>query len=70
MYQNQEVWKSRPYSYTSDTWALGCVVYELATFTVPFEARSLEELRYRVLRGKYNALPNFYSEDLHQVCAR
>mmetsp|Transcript_30639 Transcript_30639/g.66877 ORF Transcript_30639/g.66877 Transcript_30639/m.66877 type:complete len:355 (-) Transcript_30639:7-1071(-) len=66
-YMPPEVWKSRPYSFSSDTWALGCVVYELSTFTVPFEARSLEELRYRVLRGKYNALPNFYSPDLHQV---
>jgi len=62
-----QVWKSRPYSFSSDTWALGCVVYELATFSVPFEARSLEELRYRVLRGKYNPLPSFYSQELHQV---
>mmetsp|Transcript_41658 Transcript_41658/g.79602 ORF Transcript_41658/g.79602 Transcript_41658/m.79602 type:complete len:516 (+) Transcript_41658:462-2009(+) len=66
-YMPPEVWKSRPYSFSSDTWALGCVVYELATFTVPFEARSLEELRYRVLRGKYNPLPSFYSQELHQV---
>eukprot|EP00854_Cymbomonas_tetramitiformis_P010702 gene10702-12659_t len=66
-YMPPEVWKNRPYSFSSDTWALGCLLYEMATFTVPFEARSLEELRYRVLRGKYNPLPETYSQDLHHL---
>lgn len=66
-YMPPEVWKNRPYSFSSDTWALGCLLYEMATFTVPFEARSLEELRYRVLRGKYNPLPENYSQDLHNL---
>lgn len=43
-----EIWKNRPYSYTSDTWAIGCLLYELAALAVPFEARSMSELRYKV----------------------
>jgi serine/threonine protein kinase len=25
-------WMNRPYAYSSDMWALGCLVYELATY--------------------------------------
>lgn len=45
-----EIWKNKPYSFTGDTWALGCVLYEMACFAVPFEARSMQELRYKVRR--------------------
>mmetsp|Transcript_9222 Transcript_9222/g.30430 ORF Transcript_9222/g.30430 Transcript_9222/m.30430 type:complete len:490 (-) Transcript_9222:179-1648(-) len=66
-YMPPEVWKNRPYSFPSDLWALGCVLYEMCTFNVPFEARSMDELRYKVLRGKYNPIPSCYSSDLQQM---
>ncbi|KAJ9517846.1 hypothetical protein QJQ45_004112 [Haematococcus lacustris] len=47
-YMPPEIWKNRPYAFFSDTWALGCILYEMATFTVPFEARSMNELRHKV----------------------
>lgn len=46
-----QVWKNKPYSFSSDVWALGCVLFEMCTFTVPFEARSMSELRYKVSRN-------------------
>jgi len=46
-YMPPEVWRNRPYTYNSDVWALGCVLFEMCTFTVPFEARSMEELRFK-----------------------
>ncbi|PNH00180.1 Serine/threonine-protein kinase Nek4 [Tetrabaena socialis] len=62
-----EIWKNRPYSWTSDTWAIGCLLYELTTLAVPFEARSMSELRYKVLRGTYPPIPNTFSRDLQQM---
>lgn len=62
-----EIWKNRPYSYTSDTWAVGCLLYELAALQVPFEARSMSELRYKVLRGTYPPVPGTFSRDLQQM---
>ncbi len=62
-----EIWKNRPYSYTSDTWAVGCLLYELAALQVPFEARSMSELRYKVLRGAYPPVPGTFSRDLQQM---
>jgi hypothetical protein len=47
-YMPPEVWKGRPYSFTSDSWALGCMLYEMAALKVPFEARSMSELKFKV----------------------
>ncbi|KAG2431324.1 hypothetical protein HYH02_013452 [Chlamydomonas schloesseri] len=66
-YMGPEIWKNRPYSYTSDTWAIGCLLYELTALAVPFEARSMSELRYKVLRGTYPPIPNTFSRDLQQM---
>lgn len=56
-YMPPEIWKNKPYSFTGDTWALGCVLYEMACFCVPFEARSMQELRYKVRCGDMRASP-------------
>ena len=60
-YMPPEVWRNRPYTFNSDVWALGCVLFEMCTFTVPFEARSMEELRFKVMKGKIPALPQVLS---------
>lgn len=66
-YMPPEIWKNRPYGFASDSWALGCLVYEMATFKVPFEARSMNELRYKVMKGTYPPIPSSYSRDLQQL---
>ena len=38
-YMSPEVFLCKPYSYKSDCWSLGCVLYELVTLQRPFEAR-------------------------------
>lgn len=63
-YMPPEIWKNKPYSFSSDIWALGCLLYEMATFSVPFEARSMNELRYKVLKGTFPAVPGTYSKEL------
>lgn len=66
-YMPPEVWRNRPYTFNSDVWALGCVLFEMCTFTVPFEARSMEELRFKVMKGKIPALPQVYSGDMQKM---
>ena len=68
-YMPPEIWKNRPYSFTSDSWAMGCILYEMCTLKVPFEARSLQELRNKVLAGRYPALPPQYSREMQQTIA-
>lgn len=31
-YMPPEVWKNRPYSYETDMWSLGCLLYEMMTY--------------------------------------
>ena len=37
-YMSPELFNNRPYNYKSDIWALGCILYELATLKHAFEA--------------------------------
>ena len=39
-----EVFESKPYSYKSDIWAIGCILYELCTLKKPFEGNNLINL--------------------------
>lgn len=66
-YMPPEVWRNRPYSFSSDVWALGCLLYEMSTFQVPFEARSMSELRAKVLRGKVPPIPKLYSSEMQRM---
>eukprot|EP00798_Chlamydomonas_sp_ICE-L_P008396 gene8396-18290_t len=50
-YMPPEIWRNKAYSFTSDSWAMGCILYEMATNNVPFEARSMNELKSKVLKG-------------------
>merc|ERR1719389_60166 len=50
-YMSPEVCSERPYSWASDIWALGCVLYELFQLRVPFEASSIRELMQKIIRG-------------------
>ena len=61
-----QVWRNQPYSFSSDVWALGCLLYEMATFSVPFEAKSMSELRQKVMRGRVPPVPKLYSPDLQR----
>lgn len=50
-YMAPEVCSERPYSWASDIWALGCVLFELFQLRVPFDASSLKALVQKITRG-------------------
>ena len=66
-YASPEVWEEKPYDSKSDVWSLGCVMYEMITLRPPFQAKSMEELCKKVMRGIYPKLSSKYSEDLSDV---
>jgi len=51
-YMSPELFSNRPYNYKSDVWALGCCVYEMATLKHAFNARDMNALVYKILKGK------------------
>ena len=43
-YISPEIVENKPYSFKSDIWSLGVILYEMCTLSVPFDGNSLQEL--------------------------
>lgn len=52
-----EVWKDQPYDLKSDTWSLGCLLFEIISLKPPLRAENMEGLYNKVIKGK-NLLNN------------
>jgi serine/threonine protein kinase len=48
-----ELFKYKPYSYKSDIWALGCILYEMCMLKHAFDAQSLNGLAVKIMKGNY-----------------
>ena len=66
-YASPEVWRDEPYSYKSDLWSIGCVIYELCNLKPPFKGKDLDELFMNVCKGKPERIYNTYSDDLWKM---
>jgi NIMA (never in mitosis gene a)-related kinase len=67
-YLSPEICMEKPYSFSSDIWALGCILYELAALRVPFDAQNLQALVQKITRGPTPQLPANCSAELRQLC--
>ena len=63
-----EIFRDRPYSASADIWALGVVLYEMATKRHAFEAQSMAELMRKVMAANYRPLPHTCSEQMRNLC--
>lgn len=66
-YMSPEILGRGLYSFAGDVWSLGCVLYELCSLRVPFEATSLRSLRIRIAGEATPAIPSSYSPQLRAV---
>ena len=66
-YASPEVWRDEPYSYKSDLWSIGCVIYELCALRPPFKGKDLDELFLNVCKGKPERISRVYSDDLWKM---
>jgi len=66
-YMSPEVCESKPYTYKSDVWALGCVLYELCMLKHAFSADNLLGLVYKIVSEDYEPLPRLYSQALNTL---
>eukprot|EP00747_Dinoflagellata_sp_TGD_P072650 gnl/TRDRNA2_/TRDRNA2_157565_c0_seq1.p1 gnl/TRDRNA2_/TRDRNA2_157565_c0~~gnl/TRDRNA2_/TRDRNA2_157565_c0_seq1.p1 ORF type:complete len:457 (-),score=91.07 gnl/TRDRNA2_/TRDRNA2_157565_c0_seq1:111-1481(-) len=67
-YFSPEMCLGSPYSFSSDIWALGCVLFRLAALKKPFEAPNLKELAHKIAHDPAPRIPLHYSTDLHILC--
>mmetsp|Transcript_4072 Transcript_4072/g.6301 ORF Transcript_4072/g.6301 Transcript_4072/m.6301 type:complete len:714 (+) Transcript_4072:125-2266(+) len=66
-YMSPELFQNKPYSYKSDVWALGCVLYEMTTLKHAFDARDMNGLALKILRGTSPPIPSHYSHELRDM---
>lgn len=66
-YMSPEIFKNKPYSYKSDVWALGCVLYEMTTLNHAFDANSLNGLAQKIIKGRYPSIHHKYSRYLREL---
>ncbi|KAI8474690.1 MAG: kinase-like domain-containing protein [Monoraphidium minutum] len=66
-----EICTSKPYTFKSDIWSLGCVLYETATLEHAFSADCFLSLVYKIVKGEVPTLPQGrYSGGLGALIAR
>lgn len=63
-YMSPEICASERYTLYSDIWALGCIMYELCSTRVPFNAATHIQLIQKINSGKTDPLPAQYSQEL------
>ena len=68
-YLSPEIVLNKPYSFKSDIWSLGVLLYEMCALKMPFNAQSLPKLSLNIIKGTYNPLPIHYSKDLKTLIA-
>jgi len=66
-YMSPELAHNKPYNNKSDVWAIGCVLSEMCTLGVPFEARSFGELAMKILKKKPRSIQRCYSVELREL---
>jgi NIMA (never in mitosis gene a)-related kinase 1/4/5 len=63
-YLSPEVCEDKPYTFKSDIWALGCVLYEMCSLKHPFQSSSLINLVIQIVKEKPPDIPGLYSKEL------
>jgi hypothetical protein len=68
-YMSPEVCSQQPYSWKSDVWALGCILYELCALSHAFKHSTLQGLVHAIRNGSYEPIPGVFSEQVSSQIA-
>lgn len=61
-YLSPEIIENKPYSFKSDIWSMGVLLYELCALSPPFTANSLQLLALKIVKGSHSQLSGNYSK--------
>jgi serine/threonine protein kinase len=64
LYSCPEIVQSKPYTEKADIWSLGCIMYELMTFTQPFCAGNPLTVAKKIVDGDYSPLSRDHYSDM------
>lgn len=63
-YLSPEICQGLEYNSKTDVWSLGCVLYELCTFSPAFSGNNMGGIVMKILRQQQPSIPGIYSSDL------
>ncbi len=66
-YLSPEIIENKPYSFQTDIWSLGALLYEMCALSPPFVANNLQFLALKIVKGTYGQIPSHYSYDLKSL---
>eukprot|EP00922_Rhytidocystis_sp_ex-Travisia-forbesii_P036116 GHVS01053596.1.p1 GENE.GHVS01053596.1~~GHVS01053596.1.p1 ORF type:complete len:1719 (-),score=275.18 GHVS01053596.1:356-5512(-) len=69
-YMSPEMCENKPYTFKSDVWALGCVLYEIACLRNAFVGGSFLGLVWNIAFKPIEPLPTHFSKELCQLLYR
>jgi len=70
LYMAPELLEKKKYNVEADIWALGCSIYEITNFIIPFEAPNMEILLNKIKAGAPKRINNVYSEYLWNIVSQ
>jgi len=69
-YMSPEIFSAKPYGIKSDIWALGVIVYEMATLERPFDAMLMHQLVSKIIHGNLPKMPEGYGNGLTELLTK
>ncbi|XP_075693245.1 serine/threonine-protein kinase Nek11-like [Rhinoderma darwinii] len=69
-YMSPEVFTNTGYNTKSDIWSLGCILYEICSFTCAFDCPRWIKLISMIVNGPSPTLPPKYTADLNDILQR
>jgi NIMA (never in mitosis gene a)-related kinase len=66
-YMSPEACMSKPQSFKSDVWSLGCLLHELCTLQFTFKTDNLLHLVQKICSGERPPIPEHYSSELGEI---
>ena len=69
-YLSPEIVENRPYSFKSDVWSLGVLLYELCALKPPFDGTSIRHLGLNIVKGIFTPVQPHFSKDLKILIAQ
>lgn len=66
-YLSPEIIQGKPYSFASDIWSLGVILYEMCALKPPFNAGSLAGLGMKIISDPVPPIPSQYSPELGKL---
>ena len=68
-YLSPELIEGKSYSFKTDIWSLGVILYELCALKPPFGGNNLHFLALNIVKGRYDPVPNRYSKEMKNLIA-